>query len=95
MARLRCHLPGIAPDPFVPGRSWFHQGLVAGFITKSIAGRVDSNCGLDYTGDGEANGSDAAAFGSFFLQSSPEADLEPDGTVDAIDAIEYQLIGQP
>lgn len=52
-------------------------------------------CGADFNGDGFVGGDDALMFGEFFLQGAPEADFEPDGSVDAADVVEYQQSGAP
>ncbi len=87
---------GTVEDPIVPGRFWLHHGL-AGHPSISLGSIVMSfeGCGADFTGDGFANGSDVAAFGSLFSASAPEVDFIPDETIDSDDFLEYLQIGLP
>ncbi len=87
---------GTFPDPTARSRFWMHH-MPAGTDAVeqySWVQRFDG-CGADFNGDGHVDGADAMMFATYYQQGAPEADFEPDSTIDVLDVIEYQESGLP
>ncbi len=87
---------GTVHDPVIPGRFWLHHSIVGDGNPHppSMVKRFDG-CGTDFSGDGQANTTDAIMFYDLLTLGALEADLVPDESVDSYDVEQFLEMGIP